>query len=57
VSGSAAGLHAGPVIRPVDLRGPRVDSGLFAGCGKSLPPQDAAMGDPLKPRLFVVSPK
>jgi hypothetical protein len=28
-----------------------------AGCGKSLPPQDAAIGDPQKPRLFGVSPK
>ena len=29
----------------------------LAGCGKSLPPQDAAIGDPQKPRLFGVSPK
>jgi hypothetical protein len=34
----------------------RVAGGL-AGCGKSLPPQDAAIGDPQKPRLFGVSPK
>ena len=27
------------------------------GCGKSLPPQNAAIGDPQKPRLFGVSPK
>jgi hypothetical protein len=29
----------------------------LAGCGKSLPPQDAAIGDPQKPRLFGVSLK
>jgi hypothetical protein len=30
---------------------------LLAGCGKSLPPQDAATSDPQNPRLFEVSPK
>jgi hypothetical protein len=27
----------------------------LAGCGKSLPPQDAAIGDPQKPRLWGVA--
>jgi outer membrane protein assembly factor BamB len=30
---------------------------LLANCGKSLPPQDAAISDPQKPWLFEVSPK
>jgi hypothetical protein len=29
----------------------------LADCGKSLPPQEAANGDPKKPRLFWASPK
>jgi hypothetical protein len=29
----------------------------LADCGRSLPPQDAAISDPQKPRLFEVSPK
>jgi hypothetical protein len=32
-------------------------TGRLAGCGKSLPPQDAAIGDHQKPRLFGVSLK
>jgi len=28
----------------------------LAGCGKSLPPQDAAIGEPQKPRLVGASP-